>query len=382
MIESHRRDRGFTLTEVLIVVVLMGVLMTAVAAVFSVIVRTAPTTENRVDDSVALLGLTTRLPPDVNSTPGVDIALAADHWNTEPSKSSGCASGDVGENLVVLKWSEQTGSSPTVYTANYRLAADGVGGSTMWRISCTDAGAGAGAGTARRIVQDLPPMLSKPVTVTIRDGLDPVDGVTKVVGLSMTVTTVNGDVLRFDAQTNNPAETLGTIPATATTAATTTTTTTTTVAPAATTTTVAPSTSVGETTTSTTSTTTIPPTTTTTTIPCSADFIIGSGANGPVRKAQVRNGQNQEYGALDEPVEVWITKSGSCAGLRLEFVRAPNSDVDADRQPVRLSFGDAEYATLRAGIPTERWQNGNRQLRLYDTGNGTYLGRTETVNIQ
>ena len=382
MIESHRRDRGFTLTEVLIVVVLMGVLMTAVAAVFSVIVRTAPTTENRVDDSVALLGLTTRLPPDVNSTPGVDIALAAAHWNTQPS-GSGCASGDVGENLVVLKWSEQTGSSPTLYTANYRLAANGVGGSTMWRISCTNAG----PGTARRIVQDLPPMLSKPVTVAIRDAVvepvvDPKNPVRKVVGLSMTVATVNGDVLRFDAQTNNPAETLGTIPVTATTTATTTTTTTTTVAPAATTTTVAPSTSVGGTTTTTTTTTTIPPTTTTTTIPCSADFVTGSGANGPVRKAQVSNGKNMVYGSLDEPVEVWIIKSGSCAGLRLEFVRAPNSAVDADRQPVRLSFGDAQYATLLAGIPTERWQDGARQLRLFDTGNGTYLGRTETVSIQ
>ena len=379
MIESHRRDRGFTLTEVLIVVVLMGVLMTAVAAVFSVIVRTAPTTENRVDDSVALLGLTTRLPPDVNSTPGVDIALAAAHWNTQPS-GSGCASGDVGENLVVLKWSEQTGSSPTMYTANYRLAANGVGGSTMWRISCTNAG----AGTARRIVQDLPSMPSKPVTVTIRNGLDPVDKVMKVVGLSMTVTTMNGDVLRFDAQTNNPAETLGTIPVTATTAATTTTTTTT-VAPS-TTTTVAPSTSVGgTTTTSSTSTTTpttpIPPTATT--IPCSANFINGPGSK-PVQDPNVRNGGggNVKFGPLDDNVLVTITKSGSCAGLRLEFVRAPTSDNAAERQPVRLSFGDGVTTILRSAQPTERWEDGSRALRLYDTGNGTYLGSTESVNIQ
>ena len=379
MIESHRRDRGFTLTEVLIVVVLMGVLMSAVAAVFSVIVRTAPTTENRVDDSVALLGLTTRLPPDVNSTPGVDIALAAAHWNTQPS-GSGCASGDVGENLVVLKWSEQTGSSPTMYTANYRLAANGVGGSTMWRISCTNAG----PGTARRIVQDLPSMPSKPVTVTIRNGLDPVDEVMKVVGLSMTVTTMSGDVLRFDAQTNNPAETLGTIPVTATTAATTTTTTTT-VAPA-TTTTVAPSTSVGGTTTTSSTSTTTPTTTfppTTTTIPCSADFINGPGDK-PVQNPNVQNGGggNVKFGPLDDNVLVTITKSGSCAGLRLEFVRAPTSENAAERQPVRLSFGDGVTTILRSAQPTERWEDGSRALRLYDTGNGTYLGSTESVNIQ
>lgn len=377
MIDSHRNNRGFTLIEVLIVVVLMGVLMSAVAAVFSVIVRTAPTTENRVDDAVSLLGLTTWLPPDVNSTPGVEIASTAAHWNTGPS-GSGCASGDIGENLVVLNWSEQTGSSPTAYTANYRLENDGAGGSTMWRVSCTDGG----AGTVRKLVRDLPSTSTGPVTVTIRDETDD-KGVTKIVGLSMTVTTANGDQLRFDAQSNNPNATLDAAPTPATTAATTTTSTTmaptTTLAP---TTTVAPTTSVGETTTTTTATTTppttLPPTTTTTTIPCAADFVIGSGSNAPVRKPSVGNGKKQEFGPLDDDVVVTITKSGSCAGLRLEFFR----EADETGTPVRLAFPNGVRAILEGGVATERWQDGERELRLYDTGNETFLGRIEKVLIE
>jgi len=370
MIESHRKDRGFTLPEVLIVVVLMGLLMSAIAAVFSVIVRTVPTTENRVDDARSLLGLTAWLPPDVNSTPAVAIASAAANWNTAVGAPSGCSSGDVGVNLVVLNWSEQTGSSPTSYTANYRLADDDGVGSTMWRISCTDGG----VGTARELVRYLPPMSTNPVAVTIRDKTDN-SGATTVVGLSMSVTTVSGDVLRFDAQSNNPDDELEAIPTPGTVAATTTTSTTT--APTTTTTTL-----VGETTTTTTTTT--PTTTTTTTIPCAADFITGSGSDQPVSPSKVKNqrGQNQVFGPLEDDVYVKITKSGSCAGLRLEFVRAPTRDTAAGREPVRLPFGDSSEAILRAGIPTERWEDGNRSLRLFDTGNETFLGRTEFLEVQ
>jgi prepilin-type N-terminal cleavage/methylation domain-containing protein len=370
MIESHRKDHGFTLIEVLIVVILMGVLMSSLAAVFSVIVRTAPSAENRADNAVSLLSLTTWLPPDVNSTPAVAIASAAANWNTAVVAPSGCSSGDIGNNLVVLKWSEQTGSSPTSYTANYRLGDDGAGGSTMWRISCTNGG----FGNVRQLVRDLPPLSTDPVTVTIRDETDDL-GATTVVGLSMSVTTVSGDVLRFDAQSNNPDDVLEAIPTPGTVAATTTTSTTT--APTTTTTIVAG----GPTTTTTTTTST---TTTTTTIPCTADFITGSGSNRPVSPSKVRNqqGQNQVFGPLEEDVYVKITKSGSCAGLRLEFIRAPGSDTATDREPVRLSFGDSSEAILRGEIPTERWEDGNRELRLFDTGNETFLGRTEYVEVQ
>ena len=44
------RDGGFTLTELLIVIAMIGIISVTIGAVFSVIVRTNPTTEARTDD--------------------------------------------------------------------------------------------------------------------------------------------------------------------------------------------------------------------------------------------------------------------------------------------------------------------------------------------
>jgi hypothetical protein len=157
------------------------------------------------------------------------------------------------------------------------------------------------------------------------------------------VTTVSGDVLRFDAQSNNPNDVLAAIPTPGGDAA--------------------------------------PPTAGT----CTADFINGSDSNQPVSPSKVRNQQdqkkNQVYAPLEEDVYVRITKSGSCAGLRLEFARAPSKD-GTDREPVRLSFGDGSEAILSGNIPTERWEDGNRTLRLFDTDSGMFVGRTEIVEVQ
>jgi prepilin-type N-terminal cleavage/methylation domain-containing protein len=270
MAERRTRDRGFTLPEVLIVVVLMGVLATAIAAVFVVIVRTTPTTEARNDDARSLLGVTTWFPPDVNSTPRVPLASASANWDISPASASGCSSGDVGTNLVVLRWSEQTGSTPVTYAASYRIQDESDGTSTIWRIACSNGGAGSVIAVAR----ELPPTGTNPVVMTIRDDT------VQVIGLSMQVTTAEGDTLRIDAQSNNPNGVLSEVAVPSTIAATTIATTTTT--STTTTTTVAPSTSLGETTTTaapTTSTSTTSTSTTTTTIPCVADFKTGFVVN-------------------------------------------------------------------------------------------------------
>jgi hypothetical protein len=107
--------------------------------------------------------------------------------------------------------------------------------------------------------------------------------------------------------------------------------------------------------------------------------------NAPVRPNPVENQPgktDQEINPLDEDVTINITKSGSCAGLRLEFVRAPSSPTAAEREPVRVSFGDATSTILRGNVPTERWEDGNRSLRLFDTGNNVYVGRTETLVVE
>jgi prepilin-type N-terminal cleavage/methylation domain-containing protein len=62
-------DRGFTLVETVIVVALMGIVMSVLAATFVVVVRTNPANEARDDGARGLLGLSTWLPEDVSSTP-------------------------------------------------------------------------------------------------------------------------------------------------------------------------------------------------------------------------------------------------------------------------------------------------------------------------
>ncbi len=66
---GRNRDSGFTLVEVLIVTLIMGVVMTTLAAVTSVILRTASPTEARTDNARSVQGLVTWLPQDVDATP-------------------------------------------------------------------------------------------------------------------------------------------------------------------------------------------------------------------------------------------------------------------------------------------------------------------------
>src|SRR6187401_3599876 len=90
-----RADRGFTLPELLICIVIIGALSAAIASAFTVIVRTTPTAEARADDARSLLGLSTWLPSDVSSTPtGVidpaDPNMPLPAWNRDPAATTGC----------------------------------------------------------------------------------------------------------------------------------------------------------------------------------------------------------------------------------------------------------------------------------------------------
>src|SRR4051794_11994302 len=66
---ANVKNRGFTLIETIIVVGLIGIIAVALAATFTVIVRTQAPNEVRADDARTSLGLTTYLPEDVDSTP-------------------------------------------------------------------------------------------------------------------------------------------------------------------------------------------------------------------------------------------------------------------------------------------------------------------------
>ena len=110
------RDRGLSLIEVLVVVVVLGVVMTVISGVVAVILRTQGPLAAATDDSRSLRGAVTWLAQDVAGVPPTGFDFS-------PAASSGCG-GDVGPSLVRLAWSE-TSTTTVNYVANYRFVDDG-----------------------------------------------------------------------------------------------------------------------------------------------------------------------------------------------------------------------------------------------------------------
>ena len=354
------RDRGFTLTEVLIVVTLMGLLSAAIAAVFTVVVRTLPPTEARADDARSLLGISTWLPADVSSTPEKPEATAGGNWDKE-SRPTGCdvsGAGNIGENVLWLSWSESLGGSPNTYRSSYRLV-DGDETARLVRVSCVNGG----TATVINVTAGLPLFVMDPVTslptnpVTVKWKTSD-EGT--IVGVEFEITTRDGDTLRVDASSRNPATTLSAIP----TAVTTTTESTTPITSDPDDET--PITSDPDDETPTSSSTT----TTSTTVPCSAS--LESVLPNPV--ANTGSGQGggaNQVGPLVQDVTVRVTRSGDCSELVLKYTRVVDgggASGDDLIEQVR-TFGDSIEITLRA-TSTERWQKGDRPLVLFDAEKG------------
>ncbi|TVR22623.1 MAG: hypothetical protein EA389_13325, partial [Ilumatobacter sp.] len=212
----------------LIVVVLMGLIATAIATVFTTIVRTTPPTEARADDARSLLGISIWLPTDVSSTPRSPMAAdesgdTAGRWSVS-NGPTGCGPGDTGQNLLRLSWTENLGGSTTTYVAAYRIV-DGPESARIERTTCVNGG----ARTTINVTAGLPLSMSSPVSVDWKREVE--DGTTYIVGVEFEIETFEGDTLRVDASSRNPAQTLSGIPDAVTTTTESTTTTTTTASP-------------------------------------------------------------------------------------------------------------------------------------------------------
>ncbi len=189
-----------TLIEMVVVMTIVGMLAVVLAAAFSVIVRANPSNGTRSDDSRTMLGLTTYLPEDINSTPssGYDFSKSA---------VSGCTgTTDPGVSLVRLEWNELS----VQYVANYRYEPSG-GSYVIARYGCT----GSSTAATRRVLTSGMPTIDEsawnpgdaPVIVTpIVEGGD-------TVGLTLEVTTIAGERFVVEGRTNNPSETLPPPPA-------------------------------------------------------------------------------------------------------------------------------------------------------------------------
>jgi prepilin-type N-terminal cleavage/methylation domain-containing protein len=186
------RDSGFTLLEVIVVVLLVAVLSSVMVAVVAVILRNAPSTEARTDDSRSYRRLVIWLPRDVASTPpgGLDFG----------GGSTMCADA-VGASLVQLTWTPNDDQNIT-YAADYRLILGG-SGSQVTRFTCSGAtGAAPYSGGDTLKVTSI---------VRTAQATPPGSGV----GVTMRLTTcgnsqcsVDGPIITVEAGSRNPAAVL------------------------------------------------------------------------------------------------------------------------------------------------------------------------------
>ena len=194
------RDRGFTLLEVIVVVLLVAVLASVMVAVVAVVLRNAPSTEARVDNSNSYQRLIIRLQRDAASTPPDEFTTGA-----IPLPPAWSCSGIAGPTLVHMSWSLDS----VAYVAGYRLEADG-DGQRISRYTCSGP-------TGSSI---LPSPVSDPVTATLYDAtpVEIFEG-SEVVGVRIDLTlclqtdhgpdcTQPGTVVAVEASSRNPANTL------------------------------------------------------------------------------------------------------------------------------------------------------------------------------
>lgn len=375
--ERAVRDRGLTLTELLVVVALMGVIAVVTAAVFTAIVRSTPSAEASSDDARPLLGLSTWLPADISSTPFAPHSAPGPAWDRDAGTSSGCSGGSPGVNLLRLNWSETFGDPATTstFTSAYRYVDEGSG----WKIKryhCVNGG----APSVTNLTSVLPPIDE----TTWVAGTDPVvvewqTAGSVIVGASFAVKTIDGDSVRVDGSSNNPGATLpplATVILESTTTlppeTTTTTLPTTTTDPSATT--IAPTTTAAPTTIA--PTTTQAPTTTaapTTTVPCTAS--ITSVAPSAVRNQHSNSAQNDvESAPIIQEVTVTVQKSGNCVNLGLEYHPIFSGSVRW------LPFGGSLQVILPSAA-LEPWDDGAHPLVLRDGQSGIQINAATSLMV-
>lgn len=172
--------------ELIVVVAVLGLVMTTITMAFVTIVRTSPRSEARTDDSRSLLGMTTFLPEDVNSTPPDGFIFS----QSVSAADAGCL-GPTAENLVQMTWAETT----TMYRSSYRYEQIGDGREIV-RYACVE---GSGGVESVRLTATLPDSFAAVSVTPFTDSFG------RDVGLELEVTSVDGKLLTVDARSNNPA---------------------------------------------------------------------------------------------------------------------------------------------------------------------------------
>lgn len=344
----QRRNDGFTLIELVVVVALLGLISAVLASAIVVVLRNNPANTERLDDSRVVKGLVTWLPQDIDSTP-------TGGFETDRNAPTGCSGANPGVSILKLTWTEQLNGTTTRFRSNYRYVTEGEQ-ATVVRITCHGTGA---------------EPLGAPATITVASSLQPLPGDwdpgelparvvltyngPEVQLVRTELRTATGKVMRVEAASKNPSATL---PPTTTVAPPSTTSTTTSTTTTTTTTTTVP---IGTTTTSTSTTTTSSTTTaaTTTTLPCIVATPTIAEASGTPNNGKVRIFGSGNSGGLEVDVTVNITWTGGCQGLKLSY--------KADGATVTLrnfSPGSPAHVTLPKWPNGEIWDKGLSTLTV------------------
>ena len=189
-----RPDGGFTLVELVVVISLVGLVTTVLAAAIIVSLRTTPQTADRLDDARATRALATWLSHDTTSTPPFLPEQAQGGLNLTATTNF-C--GGEGTNLLHLVWVENS-FVKTAHVANYRFVVVGDEGQIR-RYSCSAADGGPFTGSSSQLLTSgLDP--AQPPVVIPEPATGEVDTVTfQLAGKS-------GEQVSIETSSRNPAD--------------------------------------------------------------------------------------------------------------------------------------------------------------------------------
>lgn len=197
---NNQRDSGFTLIESLVVVVLMGLVATALSLAAIVVIRTTPNTEARINDARSLRSLTTWLSNDIISTPPLNAESTPTQpgFNKDGSAEACGGSPASSTNMLQLVW-VQSATSTRYYVATYRFVPNG-DESYVVRITCNGATMSAlGAPGSVRMTTGLAASQTFPVVTYTMSGAT-------IKMSTLTMTAVSGESLLVEVASRNPAE--------------------------------------------------------------------------------------------------------------------------------------------------------------------------------
>jgi prepilin-type N-terminal cleavage/methylation domain-containing protein len=192
---GRRRDGGFTLVELLIVISLVGLVATVLSSAIIVILRTAPSSELRIDDARSTRGLATWLSHDVASTPPFEPPVSGQGGFSRVSTANSCGA-PAGVTLVETTWVQ----SNRTFVATYRADTLASGETVIRRYACSP---GSGSPTRRsNLTSGLAPL--NPANPNVVNLVKDSNG--RVTVVEFRLTGRSGERVVLDVSSRNPSE--------------------------------------------------------------------------------------------------------------------------------------------------------------------------------